>query len=64
MLTLKDLISNFLNFFHQNINYFRSSDFKHLGASAAAVRNLGITTFAVGVGDAVASELRVSWNRL
>ena len=42
------------------MNKFRSSDNEDLEASAKAVRDLGITTFAVGVGDAVASELRVS----
>lgn len=38
----------------------RSTDSERLPASAAAVRDLGIVTFAVGVGEAVESELGVS----
>ena len=48
-----------MKLFHVDVVNFRSTDSQYLNASSNYVRSLGITTYAVGVGEANVQELKV-----
>lgn len=65
---MDNVINQWVSWINKNLNSyrtgsipcFRSTDADYLESSANYVRSLGITTFAVGVGQADIDELRVS----